>query len=351
MPKFNGQNKKRIDPRYFSEELLEEESAPPTPIDREIVRTSAEESPALAQRNKKMKARCAKYGKVFDAGKNKCVEDDPVDRTLDQLGVEPLEETGTRKEEIQRALKEQDDLLAMLDAQGVEAATDEEAAMYEKCVASGIKGTDCHRIAAGDWETLKRLQRTMVAQGKQRGITWTNKEMQTLLGLKPDRPVSSPVQTPVEKWPLSVQRDASRILNYIGDARRPKGSAKGMQKMYNIIKKYKKAGLLNQLYGAFDDDVAAGWTCRSRAWSCLPRRSLPWPAKGREPAGSLPKEIANIRPQDLWLYVPAHIEFDRSKRDKYGQTRRRRLWRARMAVRARKVAKWKKKIMALIRTN
>jgi len=52
------------------------------------------------------------------------------------------------KEELQKALKEQDDLLAMLDAQGVEAATDEEAAMYEKCVASGIKGTDCHRIAA-----------------------------------------------------------------------------------------------------------------------------------------------------------------------------------------------------------
>ena len=63
------------------------------------------------------------------------------------------------KEELYRVLnEEEDDVLSMLAAQGVEAASDEEAAWYDKCVAAGGSSRQCLEQFASrgeDWASKK----------------------------------------------------------------------------------------------------------------------------------------------------------------------------------------------------
>ena len=82
MPQFNGQNKKKIDPRYFSEELLEEQANPWEDKPKEAV-PAAFQAPKQAPMSKK-KSHRQKYNEIIVGMKKKGYKGDDLP-TYDQV--------------------------------------------------------------------------------------------------------------------------------------------------------------------------------------------------------------------------------------------------------------------------
>lgn len=140
MPKFNGQNKKRIDPRYFYDELLEKKD----PLDQGHYKGLEKEKdvpdPGVKDRPQEVKPikRTAAEKKKGRAGAQRRVADDKYAKAVEK---ERARKAAKEKRATKTArARGDDDLMGMED---VEAASPAQVAAYEKCKEGGGSSRKC----------------------------------------------------------------------------------------------------------------------------------------------------------------------------------------------------------------
>jgi len=142
MPKFNGQNKKRIDPRYFYDELLEKKDPLGQGHYKGLEKEKDVPDPGVKDRPQEVKPikRTAAEKKKGRAGARRRVADDKYAKAIEKERARKAKKEKRTTKSASIGGGGDDDLMGMED---VEAASPAQVAAYEKCKEAGGSSRKC----------------------------------------------------------------------------------------------------------------------------------------------------------------------------------------------------------------